>query len=195
MQTITEKPPAAASQSPAHEVEVEVEETMSGISAAEFSSAFRHYPGGVAVVTAQSPLGPVALTVTSVVSVSAEPPLLAFSIGHRASTAPGIRAAESYVIHFLGSEQLDLAQLCATSGVDRFADRGLWARLPTGEPYFPSAPARIVGKRIDQLDTESASLILVLAQDAHITPEADFAPPLVHHNRAWHRLGEHSHLN
>lgn len=162
------------------------------ISGEEFAHAFRQYPGGVAVITADSPTGPVALTVTSVISVSASPPMFAFSIGHRASTAPAICNAHSYVIHFLGSDQLGIAQLCATSGTDRFADTRLWARLPTGEPYFPSAPAWIVGNRIDQLHAEEASLILLRATESHVNPDVDGAPPLIYHNRAWHHLGEHS---
>ncbi|MBH0009508.1 flavin reductase family protein [Salinibacterium sp. SWN1162] len=166
----------------------------SDLSAAEFAAAFRRYPGGVAVVTADSALGPVALTVTSIVSVSADPPLFAFSIGHQASTATGIRNADSYVVHFLGSEQLPIAELCATSGVDRFADSSLWSRLPTGEPYFPSAPVRIVGQRVDQLDTASASLILVLAKESHIGTETDAGPPLVYHDRGWHELSSQSQL-
>lgn len=160
----------------------------------EFARAFRQYPGGVSVITADSPDGPVAFTATSVVSVSAAPPLLAFSISHRASTAASIRSARSYVVHFLGRDQLEIARLCATSGVDRFADTRLWARLPTGEPYFPSAPAWIVGSRIDQLDAETASLILLRATQSQVDPKADGTPPLVYHNRAWHHLGDHSQL-
>jgi flavin reductase (DIM6/NTAB) family NADH-FMN oxidoreductase RutF len=156
------------------------------------SRIIRESPGGVAVITADSPTGPVALTITAVISVSAAPPLLAFSIGHRTSTADRIRNARSYVVHFLEKDQLGIAQLCATSGVDRFADTGLWARLPTGEPYFPSAPAWVVGHRIDQLDAGSASLILLRATESHITPGAESTPPLVYHNRARHHLGEHS---
>jgi flavin reductase (DIM6/NTAB) family NADH-FMN oxidoreductase RutF len=164
------------------------------ISGEDFAHAFRHYPGGVAIITAESSNGPVAITATSVVSVSAVPPLFAFSISHRASTAEGIRKAHSYVVHFLGSDQLEIAQLCATSGVDRFADTQLWARLPTGEPYFPSASAWVVGTRIDQLDAEAASLILVRATHSKVAPNADDAPPLVYVNRGWHHLGEHSQL-
>lgn len=164
------------------------------LSAAEFASAFRQHPGGVAIVTADSALGPVALTVTSIVSVSADPPLFTFSIGHKASTAADIRHASSYVVHFLGSEQLHLAKLCATSGVDRFADLTQWSRLPTGEPYFPAAPVKIRGQRINQLDTGSASLIVVLAQEAQIQDEYKSASPLVYHDREWHALTEHSQL-
>lgn len=168
---------------------------LSGISSEEFAHAFRQYPGGVAVITADSPAGPVALTATSVVSVSAAPPLLAFSISHRSSTATSIRNAQSYVVHFLGRDQLEIAQLCATSGVDRFADTRLWARLPTGEPYFPSASAWIVGSRVDQLDTQGASIILLRATESQVKPNADVEPALVYQNRAWHHLGEHSRVS
>ncbi|WP_341952061.1 flavin reductase family protein [Salinibacterium sp. TMP30] len=162
------------------------------VSVDDFARVFRQHPGGVSVITADSPAGPVALTATSVVSVSAVPPLLAFSISHRASTAESIRSARSYVVHFLGRDQLEIAQLCATSGVDRFADRQLWARLPTGEPYFPSAPAWVVGTRINQLDAEAASLILVRATESHVDSDPDSVQPLVYHNRGWHHLGRHS---
>ncbi|WP_219948656.1 flavin reductase family protein [Salinibacterium sp. M195] len=165
------------------------------ISSDDFARAFRQYPGGVAVITADSPDGPVALTATSVVSVSAEPPLLAFSISHRTSTAASIRSARSYVVHFLGKDQLEIAQLCATSGVDRFADTRLWARLATGEPYFPSAPAWVAGTRIDQLEAGSASIILLSATQSAVDPHSDGAPPLVYFNRGWHHLGEHSQVS
>jgi len=161
----------------------------------EFAHAFRQHPGGVAVITADSATGPVAITVTSVISVSAAPPLLAFSIGHGTSTAPTILSANSYVVHFLGSDQLGIAKLCATSGIDRFADTRLWARLPTGEPYFPSAPAWVVGSRIDQLDAGEASLILLRATESHVSPDANGVPALVYHDRAWHHLGQHSRVN
>lgn len=165
------------------------------LSGEEFTRAFRHYPGGVAVITADSPDGPIALTATSVISVSATPPLLAFSISHRASTAASIRNAHSYVVHFLGRDQLGIAQLCATSGVDRFADTGLWERLPTGEPYFPSATAWVAGTRIDQLDAGTASIILLRATTSKVDAEAADSLPLVYFNRGWHHLGEHSQVS
>ncbi|MGV8911147.1 MAG: flavin reductase family protein [Rhodoglobus sp.] len=165
------------------------------ISGEDFAHAFRHYPGGVAVITADSPDGPVALTATSVVSISSEPPLLAFSISHRASTAASIRSAHSYVVHFLGKDQVEIAQLCATSGVDRFADTRLWARLATGEPFLPSAPAWVAGTRIDHLDAGTATIILLRATQSAVDSQADATPPLVYFNRGWHHLGEHSQVS
>src|ERR1700710_2080552 len=101
------------------------------LSAAEFKSAFRNHAAGVAVITADAGNGPVGLTATSVFSVSAEPPLLVFSISDLSSSAPTLRDAETVVVHLLGADQLHIATLCATSGVDRFVDTTLWDRLPT----------------------------------------------------------------
>jgi hypothetical protein len=40
------------------------------------------------------------------------------------------------VIHLLGFTDIDLAQLCASSGADRYPPGGTWERLPTGEPRY-----------------------------------------------------------
>src|SRR5690554_4285131 len=106
-----------------------------GVSPEEFKAAFRQHPSGVAVVTAASADGPVALTVSSVFSVSTEPPLLVFSLAASSSSAPAICAADTVVVHLVNTDNLELARLCATSGADRFADTSSWDRLTTGEPF------------------------------------------------------------
>src|SRR6476469_723529 len=103
-------------------------EHIGGLSAADFKLAFRNHAAGVAVITADAGHGPVGLTATSVFSVSAEPPLLIFSISSASSSAPTIRSAETVIVHLLGADQIALARLCATSGIDRFADRTIWDR-------------------------------------------------------------------
>jgi len=45
-----------------------------------FLAAFRHHPSGVAIITAEAGEGPVALTVSSLISISATPPMVAFSL-------------------------------------------------------------------------------------------------------------------
>jgi flavin reductase (DIM6/NTAB) family NADH-FMN oxidoreductase RutF len=87
-----------------------------------------------------------------------------------------------------------IAKLCATSGVDRFADTSLWSRLPTGEPYFPSAHSWIRGRVIDQLTAGDSTVVVVHALEAVVTDGGKESAPLVYHNRTWHRLDEHSAL-
>lgn len=159
-----------------------------------FKLAFRNHAAGVAVITADAGDGPVGITATSVFSVSAEPPLLVFSLSDHASSAPTIRRADTVVVHLLGAEQLHIATLCATSGVDRFADTDLWARLATGEPYFPSTHAWIRGRIIDRMAAGSSTIIAVHALEAKVSTDTSGSDPLVYHNRTWHSLGEHSAL-
>ncbi|MET4781549.1 flavin reductase family protein [Glaciihabitans sp. UYNi722] len=168
----------------------------SSVTPDEFKSAFRNHPGGVAVITADAGHGPVGLTATSVISVSAVPPLLVFSVSDLSSSTPTILAAETVVVHLLSADQIDIAKLCATSGIDRFSDTSRWTRTPTGEPYFPSAPVWIRGRIVNRMNAGASTVIAVEALEA-ISPDQnnlqqEIAPPLVYHNRTWHTLGEHS---
>lgn len=169
------------------------------VTPAQFKSAFRNHAGGVAVITADIGDGPVGLTATSVISVSVEPPLIVFSVSEQSSSTPTIRQADTVVIHLLGADQLAIAKLCATSGIDRFADTSLWTRLATGEPLFPSAPSWIRGKVVNSLEAGGSTVIVVQALDAN-SPELENSStghierPLVYHNRSWHVLGEDSKL-
>lgn len=165
---------------------------VTSLSAAAFKTAFRNHAAGVAVITADAGNGPVGLTATSVFSVSAEPPLLVFSISDQSSSAATLRDAESVVVHLLGADQLHIAQLCATSGIDRFADVSLWSRLPSGEPYFPSAHSWIRGSVVNRMPAGGSTVFAVHALEASIPGDDETAEPLVYHNRSWHRLGDHS---
>jgi flavin reductase (DIM6/NTAB) family NADH-FMN oxidoreductase RutF len=163
------------------------------LSADEFKLAFRNHPAGVAVITADAGDGPVGLTATSVFSVSAEPPLLVFSISSLSSSAPTLSRADTVVVHLLSADQLAVAKLFATSGVDRFADTDSWARLETGEPYLPGTPSWIRGRIINRMQAGGSTVIAVHALEAQIGE--NISAPLVYHNRTWHGIGEHSRLD
>ncbi|MEV0706064.1 flavin reductase family protein [Nocardia aurea] len=167
------------------------------VSAERFRSAFRGHPGGVSVITADAGAGPVALTATSVASVSVEPPALTFSVSEQSSSAPTLREADTVVVHLLAADQLDLAELGATSGIDRFADTSIWRRLPTGEPYFPAARTWMRGRitaRLDVGDPRSSSVLVVEALEISGEDDRGEAAALVYHDRVWHRLGAHSRI-
>ena len=65
----------------------------------EFKDAFRGHPAGVAIITAMGPSGPVGLTASSVASVSAQPPMLAFSLASAEGSAGVILDADTIVVH------------------------------------------------------------------------------------------------
>lgn len=166
----------------------------SGLSPDAFKLAFRNHAAGVAVITADAGDGPVGITASSVFSVSAEPPLLVFSISGRSSSAPTIRRTDTLVVHLLGATQLDIARLCSTSGIDRFADTSIWRRLPTGEPHFPGVPVWIRGRVINRMEAGDSTVIAVHALESGHA-EGPVAAPLVYHNRTWHALGDASRLD
>jgi flavin reductase (DIM6/NTAB) family NADH-FMN oxidoreductase RutF len=163
-----------------------------GLTPDEFKAAFRQHPAGVAVITADAGNGPVAMTASSVFSVSAEPPVLVFSISSMSSAAPTLLSAETLVVHMLTADNLDLAMLGAASGVDRFADTNIWGRLPTGEPYYTGAHAWLRGRVVDQMKIGNSTVVAVHALESSIPNDAATAHPLVYHNRTWHSLGEQS---
>lgn len=163
----------------------------------EFKALFRGHPGGVAVITADAGEGPVALTATSVSSVSAEPPLLIFSISALSSASDVLSRAETVVVHLLDAHDIELAKLGATGGVDRFAQTHRWSRLVTGEPVYRDVRAWVRCTVIDRMDAGASTVIAAHALQSHI--ERDVHPgtagdALVYHNRTWHRLGERSRI-
>jgi flavin reductase (DIM6/NTAB) family NADH-FMN oxidoreductase RutF len=164
----------------------------SGLSASEFKAAFRNHPGGVALVTARGKEGPVAMTVSSLVSVSAEPPLLAFSLSDLSRSSATIRQAETIVVHLLDSARVQLAKLGATGGIDRFADASAWSQLEGGEPHFHAAPIRILCRIVHEVRAGAATIVIahasrLVSEPLDEVPVVD-AAPLVYHNRHWHAL-------
>lgn len=164
-------------------------------SAETFRAAFRNHPGGVTVITADAGAGPAGLTATSVTSVSLDPPMLAFSLSRTSSSTPTIRAADTVIVHLLAADDLAIARLCSTSGIDRFADTSLWSRLPTGEPYFHGASRWIRGRIVHRMSAGDSTIVVVEALDICLPLDAEaLSEPLVYHNRSWHRLGHASRL-
>lgn len=165
-------------------------------SADDFRHAFRNHPAGVGVITAEGANGPVAMTASSVFSVSIDPPTLVFSASALSSSTSTIREAETLVVHLTSADDVEIAKLGATSGVDRFGPDVEWDRLPTGEPYYPGASSWLRGKVINVVEASGSFLIVVEAIGSKPQSENDNADakPLVYHNRTWHQLSENSKL-
>ena len=100
-----------------------------------FKQAFGHHPAGVAVITATDENGePAGFTASSVTSIAAEPPIVAFSLKADSGSAGKIAAADSFLIHLLDAENVQIARNFATHGYPRFADTSAWEFIATGEP-------------------------------------------------------------
>jgi len=155
-----------------------------------FMAAFRHHPSGVAIITADAGEGPVAMTVSSLISISASPPMVAFSLSASSSSAKVVERAASVVVHFVRRADMQLARLCATPGKDRFGPDVRWARLNSGEPHYPQVELWFRAELRGRLETPGACLVTAeltsVSPGAHATRQAE---ALVYSNRAWHALG------
>ena len=155
------------------------------VDAALFRQVFRHHAAGVAVVTADAGRGAAGVTVTSLASLSAEPPLLSFSISAAASIWPHLRDADTAVVHLLSAAHAELARTFATSGIDRFAAPTRWRRLPTGEPVLDGAAAWLRISIEHRHPAGGSHLIIGRVEDASI---AESSAPLLYHDGSYHAL-------
>ena len=155
-----------------------------------FREAFRRHPAGVAVITADPGDRPVAMTVSSLISVSAAPPIVAFSLSMKSGSSEPLLRAETMVIHLLRYTDIDLAQLCASSGADRFPPGGAWERLATGEPRYTGVSTWFRARQLGLLPIEGATLVAaeLLEGEAHPLEDPPEDHSLVYLDRRWHRL-------
>jgi flavin reductase (DIM6/NTAB) family NADH-FMN oxidoreductase RutF len=82
---------------------------------AEQRALFRRWPAGVSVVVAEVDGRRAALTVSSLVSLSLDPPLVGISISNQASLHELLRGADEWTASILSGDQEQLAQHFARS--------------------------------------------------------------------------------
>jgi flavin reductase (DIM6/NTAB) family NADH-FMN oxidoreductase RutF len=104
---------------------------------------YRNLTAGVAVVTACGPSGWSGTTVSTVTSVSAEPPIVLCCVSRASRTLVAIRHAKCFAVHLLAEGQAELADRFSRSPSDgsRFAELGYEAGLVHGSPTIAGALA------------------------------------------------------
>lgn len=151
-----------------------------------FAALFRRHPAGVAVITVVDGVRPVGFTATSVISVSASPAVLAFSVNDSSSSWPALERSGTVTVNLLAEHQRQVSTVFATPGVDRFAQVD-WHRLPTGEAVLYGTAGWISGRILERVPAGGSHVVLVAADRAEISNE----PPLVYRNRTYHQLIEY----
>jgi flavin reductase (DIM6/NTAB) family NADH-FMN oxidoreductase RutF len=116
--------------------------TETVVSSADFRGAMRHLTGGVSVITAGRGRDITGMTVTSVASLSVDPPTLLVSINRDASSFPLIRRHGAFGVNILAADQLNVAERFAgkggLKGADRFAG-AQWITAVSGVPLLVGA--------------------------------------------------------
>src|ERR1700726_3249945 len=94
------------------------------VSSGDFRSAMRHLAGGVSVITVGLAKDITGMTVTSVSSLSVDPPTLIVSINRESSSWPLLKRYRAFGVNILAADQLDIAVRFAgkegLKGADRF---------------------------------------------------------------------------
>ncbi|MGG7462999.1 flavin reductase family protein [Plantibacter sp. YIM 135347] len=154
-----------------------------------FKAAFRNHPAGVAVVTTQGPDGPVGLTASSVASVSADPPVLVFSVTTSAGSAGTVLTAPTFVVNLLRSEHVDIAKSFAVHGSPRFTPEQGFSTRHSGEPVLSGAAVALWCRPLQTVPVGASTLIVAEVLDVEL---GEPGSPLVYHDRTFHGLGGHT---
>jgi len=120
--------------------------------------AFGRYGTGVTVVTVQTPDGPLGMTANSFASVSLDPPLVLWSPATTSRRHDAFAHAQTFCIHILCNDQLDLAQHFAGQGHDFEGVK--WATGPNGAPTISGCLAIFHCRRFAVHPAGDHSLIL-----------------------------------
>ncbi|MFI7580504.1 flavin reductase family protein [Kocuria sp. M1N1S27] len=158
-----------------------------------FKAAFADHPAGVAIITARGPDGPVGLTASSVSSVSVVPPILGFSLQARQGSAALLAEAESFLVHLLDAENLDLARSFAVSGSPRFGADMPWEYLGTGEPRLLGV-GRVL-RAVPLARIKAGPALVFNAAVVDVLGHEGTGGPLVYHRRRFHELNDRSALD
>lgn len=133
------------------------------VSAGEFRSAMRHLVGGVSVITAGRAKDITGMTVTSVTSLSVDPPTLIVSINRDSSSWPLIKRLGFFGVNILNADQIDIAERFTgkggLKGADRFAG-AQWFTRASGVPLLAGALAAVDCGVEDIVERHSHALVI-----------------------------------
>jgi flavin reductase (DIM6/NTAB) family NADH-FMN oxidoreductase RutF len=146
---------------------------ISEVSADDFRNAMRRLTGGVSVITAGRGRDISGMTVTSVSSLSVEPPALIVSINREASSWPLIRRHGFFGVNILNADQLDIAERFTgkdgLKGAARFAGAD-WFTRASGVPLLSGALAAIDCEVEEVVERHSHAIVIGRVLDLQVSP-------------------------
>jgi flavin reductase (DIM6/NTAB) family NADH-FMN oxidoreductase RutF len=156
------------------------------VSDAVFRTYCRKLAAGVAVVTACGPSGWSGTTVSTVTSVSMDPPVLLCCVSRGSGTLAAIRYAGRFAVHLLTADQPELADRFSrpAGNGSRFAGMGSQVRLIGGTPVIAGALA-VAWCDLYSL-AEIGDHIVVYGRSLDV--QIGCGDPLLWHERAYRRV-------
>jgi len=138
------------------------------ISSAEFRGAMRTLAGGVSVITVGRGSDISGMTVTSVSSLSVDPPTLIVSVNRQSSSWPLLTRYGAFGVNILTAEQLDVAERFSgkdgLKGAARFAG-AQWVTRATGVPLLVGGLAAIDCEVEEIIERHSHAIVIGRVKD------------------------------
>jgi flavin reductase (DIM6/NTAB) family NADH-FMN oxidoreductase RutF len=142
------------------------------VSAGDFRGAMRHLAGGVSVITVGRGKDISGMTVTSVSSLSVDPPTMIVSINRQSSSWPLLKRHGFFGVNILTADQIDIAERFAgkdgVKGADRFAG-AQWSTRVSGVPLLVGALAAIDCEAEDIIERHSQAIVIGRVLDIQIS--------------------------
>jgi flavin reductase (DIM6/NTAB) family NADH-FMN oxidoreductase RutF len=142
------------------------------VTSGDFRKAMRQLTGGVSVVTAGRGRDISGMTVTSVSSLSVDPPALIVSINRESSSWPLLKRYGFFGVAILTSDQIDIAERFTgkggLKGADRFAGAG-WMTRASGVPLLVGALAAIDCEVEDIVERHSHAIVIGRVLDVAVS--------------------------
>jgi flavin reductase (NADH)/flavin reductase len=144
-----------------------------------FKTGMRRLTGGVAVATARGGDGsPVGMTVTSVCSLTAEPPMLLLCANKTGSFASHVQRGTAFCVNLLSAADENVARACAGMvapiGERRFDDRN-WRIGEDGTPILSTALARFHCVVSELIPASTHLLTIGCVWDVHLSRDDEAA--------------------
>jgi flavin reductase (DIM6/NTAB) family NADH-FMN oxidoreductase RutF len=144
----------------------------SGASSNDFRRAMRHLAGGVSVITVGRAEDITGMTVTSVSSLSVDPPTLIVSINRESSSWPMLKRHGVFGVNILTADQADIAERFTSKsglhGAGRFAGAE-WFTRGSGVPLLVGALAAIDCEVEDIVERHSHAIVIGRVLDAQVS--------------------------
>jgi flavin reductase (DIM6/NTAB) family NADH-FMN oxidoreductase RutF len=142
------------------------------VTASDFRNAMRQLTGGVSVITAGKGRDISGMTVTSVSSLSVDPPSLIVSLNRESSSWPLVKRYGFFGVNILTSDQVDIAERFTgkggLKGADRFAGAP-WTTRASGVPLLTDALAAIDCEVEDVVERHSHAIVIGRVLDVAVS--------------------------
>ena len=157
------------------------------LSQEDFKAAMRMLAGGISAITCGTMQAPIGMIASSLVSISAEPPLVGFFVNETSSSLAPLLAQGRFAANILGAQNRHHVDLFVKEpqGLARFAGGG-WTEGALGLPVLDQALASIECEIVTSLTLGTHRQIVGLIRASSARPAA----PIVSFNAGARLLAE-----